>query len=137
MKTLKISTEERIEAYKYYTPGLTRKAIKLLLNTGHIESTVISVLWIRKNRFNEAEMIFKRHTKRVSHDELAKEFNCSRRRINNALNDVRRALIDEINKEVNAGLLTYIEIPEAKKLRKTSIRKQTINTWNKHKETLK
>ncbi len=137
MPKKKISIGERVNAYKYVLPAFTVKEIKTLLTAGQIESSVISVRWVNKKRLNVSETIFKRHVCNFKTcPELQIEFNCSSRKINDALNEVRRTLIDEIMKDVEAGILKEFWKPAKKKPRKIYKKHNTLKDWEHHKNNI-
>lgn len=132
MPNPKISIYTRVNAYKYHLPALTNMQIKSLLKTGQIELSIISIRWFHKKHFTEFEMIFKRHLNGLDYPSLMLEFNCSRKHIVKALNEVRMALITDINKDIESGKLKIFWKPITKKLNNKSI----LKDWKKHKYNL-
>lgn len=136
-KAPKISIEERYEVYKVYLNHMSVKQAKVNIRCGIAERMITRDRGYFNRRLSWEKEVFKAHLNEcLTYPNLAERFGVSKRRIKDAISAARTALMNEIRKDIEAGVLIYVEIPKQVAKKKRSTTKKALESWGAHKKEL-
>lgn len=97
-KVKKVSVILRAKAYKYIMPYYTEtELLQMVKSTPAIaEREVINIIWGSKKEYSREENMYKDWCNGMDYPALQKKYYNNYHRIQNTLNDVRQAIINEI-----------------------------------------